>query len=657
MSTWPLRVRLAVVFTAASAAVLAAVGAILYLSIKSSLNEQIAEHPATRLDAIGDRNEVLTSLLVLMLIVGPLALLLAAFAGYRLAGAALRPGRVDAARGGGDLLRDVRRAAPGAAVARRVRRLGETLNEMLERLDAGAASRAPLRRRREPRAADAAGAPRTELELALRGRRSPEEHEAALRSVAEEVERLIRLAGGPARARDLRARPSSSWSGSEVGELLDGVARRFAASAGAAERRRLAAAELAAIASGSSRRSAASSTTRSPRRAALSGSKPARAGDDAIFRVTDDGAGFPADFLAACVRALRRARTRRGRSGGAGLGLAIVARRRAAPTAARRPAPEPPGRRCRGDDLDPGSVRAMSIDPRVDIGHVHLKVADIERALGFYVGVLGFELQQRMGDQAAFISAGDYHHHIGLNTWESRGGSAAPARLDRPLPHRDPLSRPRAARRRAAPARRGRDPAHRRLRPRRQRGALPERPGRQRRRALPRPAARGVAARPGRRRRDDEHPARRRSAARARRRTCLGATWKARPPRRPSAASTSSSAGARGDRRGAARRLRLDRRRPGEALHRLARRRRPGRALRLREGLGPLGRAPPRGLGGAQLAPLAKRESESGCRGPPCVASTRVHGRDFTAVNARFGRHACAVQLGTWRKPSSSSNR
>ncbi len=66
------------------------------------------------------------------------------------------------------------------------------------------------------------------------------------------------------------------------------------------------------------------------------------------------------------------------------------------------------------------------IDPRVDIGHVHLKVADIERALGFYVGVLGFELQQRMGDQAAFISAGGYHHHLGLNTWESRGGAPPP---------------------------------------------------------------------------------------------------------------------------------------------------------------------------------------------------------------------------------------
>jgi catechol 2,3-dioxygenase len=66
------------------------------------------------------------------------------------------------------------------------------------------------------------------------------------------------------------------------------------------------------------------------------------------------------------------------------------------------------------------------IDPRVDIGHVHLKVADIERSLAFYVGVLGFEVQQRWGDQAAFISAGGYHHHIGLNTWESKGGSPPP---------------------------------------------------------------------------------------------------------------------------------------------------------------------------------------------------------------------------------------
>ena len=67
-----------------------------------------------------------------------------------------------------------------------------------------------------------------------------------------------------------------------------------------------------------------------------------------------------------------------------------------------------------------------SIDPRVDIGHVHLKVADIERSLAFYHGVLGFDIVQRMGDSAAFISAGGYHHHLGLNTWESRGGSRPP---------------------------------------------------------------------------------------------------------------------------------------------------------------------------------------------------------------------------------------
>ena len=68
----------------------------------------------------------------------------------------------------------------------------------------------------------------------------------------------------------------------------------------------------------------------------------------------------------------------------------------------------------------------MSIDPRVDIGHVHLKVSDLDRALDFYVGVLGFELMVRLGDEAAFISAGGYHHHLGLNTWESRGAGPPP---------------------------------------------------------------------------------------------------------------------------------------------------------------------------------------------------------------------------------------
>jgi catechol 2,3-dioxygenase len=74
----------------------------------------------------------------------------------------------------------------------------------------------------------------------------------------------------------------------------------------------------------------------------------------------------------------------------------------------------------------PTELTTAPIDPRVDIGHVHLKVSDLDRALGFYCGVLGFELQQRLGDQAAFISAGGYHHHLGLNTWESKGGPPPP---------------------------------------------------------------------------------------------------------------------------------------------------------------------------------------------------------------------------------------
>jgi catechol 2,3-dioxygenase len=71
---------------------------------------------------------------------------------------------------------------------------------------------------------------------------------------------------------------------------------------------------------------------------------------------------------------------------------------------------------------------AAPIHSGARIGHVHLKVADLDRALDFYRGVLGFELTQRMGDGAAFISAGGYHHHIGLNTWESLGGSPPPPR-------------------------------------------------------------------------------------------------------------------------------------------------------------------------------------------------------------------------------------
>jgi len=88
------------------------------------------------------------------------------------------------------------------------------------------------------------------------------------------------------------------------------------------------------------------------------------------------------------------------------------------------------GARATLDEVGPGEHPAQvghgPIDPGVDIGHVHLKVADLDRALAFYVGVLGFDLTARFGDQAAFVSAGGYHHHIGLNTWESKGGQPAP---------------------------------------------------------------------------------------------------------------------------------------------------------------------------------------------------------------------------------------
>lgn len=75
---------------------------------------------------------------------------------------------------------------------------------------------------------------------------------------------------------------------------------------------------------------------------------------------------------------------------------------------------------------EPTSGSSQPIHPQTRIGHVHLKVADLERAIAFYHGVLGFELTQRYGSQAAFLSAGGYHHHIGLNTWESLGGGPPP---------------------------------------------------------------------------------------------------------------------------------------------------------------------------------------------------------------------------------------
>jgi catechol 2,3-dioxygenase len=93
----------------------------------------------------------------------------------------------------------------------------------------------------------------------------------------------------------------------------------------------------------------------------------------------------------------------------------------------------------------PEKKNVPPIDPQARMGHVHLKVADLERALGFYRDVLGFELMQRTGDQAAFLSAGGYHHHIALNTWESLGGPPPPFGHNGALSPRDRLSRPSGA--------------------------------------------------------------------------------------------------------------------------------------------------------------------------------------------------------------------
>lgn len=75
--------------------------------------------------------------------------------------------------------------------------------------------------------------------------------------------------------------------------------------------------------------------------------------------------------------------------------------------------------------IEPG-LTPRPIHPETRIGHAHLKVADLDRSLAFYCGVLGFQLKQRIGNEAAFLAAGGYHHHIGLNTWESRGGMPPP---------------------------------------------------------------------------------------------------------------------------------------------------------------------------------------------------------------------------------------
>ena len=156
-------------------------------------------------------------------------------------------------------------------------------------------------------------------------------------------------------------------------------------------------------------------------------------------------------------------------------------------------------------------------DPGVRIGHVHLKVANLERALEFYSGILGLEITQRLGDSAVFLSAGGYHHHIALNTWESLDGPPPGPGHDGPLSHRDSLPEPCSAGRSAETGSFRRNSSGRGGRPRRQRVDLPARPRRQRSGIISRQTEGGLAADIGWQARDVHAPA---GSARPLARTC-----------------------------------------------------------------------------------------------------------------------------------------
>jgi len=387
MTRLPIRLRLSLVFALTMAIVLAAVGVFLYANLRSALTEQIEDSLEVRLDelttlvqaggvdgalpgdedrfaqvrdqngtvvaaspgfessppddsrvltrevgnltvaagaSLEDRDGALATLLALLLVGGPVALVLATLAGYRLAGAALGPvesmrreaAEISSATSG--------RRLPVPEARDEVRRLGETLNEMLERLEEGL-----LRERRF--VADAGhelrtplALLRTEFELALRRPRSHEELEHAIRSATEEVERLIRLAEDLLvldRSGESALRPAEL----DARELLDTVARRFAARA-AEEGRAI---EVHGGASLHGDRDRLEQALGSLVDNALTHGGGAvrleaeRDGDSVALRVADEGEGFPSDFLPHAFERFSRADAAR-TTGGAGLGLAIV---------------------------------------------------------------------------------------------------------------------------------------------------------------------------------------------------------------------------------------------------------------------------------------------------------------------------------------------
>ena len=313
MSRLSLRVRIALAFALAMAVVLAVTGAAVYLGVRETLDEQAAASPEVR----EERDETLSSLLGLLLVGGPLALAAATFAGWLLAGAALRPVEAMRRRAAAISADTTGERLPVPAAEDEVRRLGTTLNEMLDRLDAGLARE----RRFVADASHELRTPlallRTELELALRRPRTPEEQEAALRSAAEEVDRLVRLAEGLlllATAEEV-ALQRTRFS---VRGLLDDVARRFGAEVGEAE------GELEA-----DRVRLEGAVGNLVANALAHGAPPVRldatrAGDRIVLRVTDAGPGFPPGFLERAFERFARADDAR-TEGGAGLGLAIAA--------------------------------------------------------------------------------------------------------------------------------------------------------------------------------------------------------------------------------------------------------------------------------------------------------------------------------------------
>ena len=381
MRRLPLRLRLTLLFALALAVVLAAVGAFVYLRLERSLNEQIDEGLEARaaqllpeisrgdLSAIGrsrvgddegfvqllapdgtvvavsrtapsdartlevsieqgtlvvgasveDRDEALNGLLAQLLVGGPIALLLASFAGYLLAGAALRPVEAMRRRAAEISAETAAGRLPLPEARDEIFRLGETLNAMLARLEAG------LERERRF-VADASHELRTplallkaELELALRRPRSPEELQGALRSAAEEVERLVRL------AEDLLVLAASEEGGLrlrmeriDARELLEGVAGRFASDGRVLE----AVSSVEALTGDRLRLEQALGNLVDNALRHGAGTVRLEALPGAL-RVSDDGDGFPPDFLPRAFERFSRADdARTGR--GAGLGLALV---------------------------------------------------------------------------------------------------------------------------------------------------------------------------------------------------------------------------------------------------------------------------------------------------------------------------------------------